>query len=111
VGDEVTTGELARRLADIQQMLATLVGRDMYLSDKQGTEWRLAELASDLERERQERAADVKAVNGRLDAQAKAGAEHRMHWRALLLTGVLPAAVTLIGILVTLWISHHGGGH
>lgn len=109
MGDEVTTGELARRLEDIRQLLATLVGRDVYLSDKQGTEWRLNELARDLQRERDERAADVKAVNDRLDTQAKAGVEHRMHWRALVLTGVLPAVVALFGIIVTLWISHHGG--
>lgn len=109
MADDVTTGELARRLADIQQMLATLVGRDMYLSDKQGTEWRLAELARDLDSERRERAEAVKALSDRLDAQATAAGENRMHWRTLLWTGALPAMVALLGVIITLWISHHGG--
>jgi hypothetical protein len=110
VGDEPSNAELGRRLDDIQRMLASLVGRDVYLSDQRGTEYRLADLARDLEQERTDRASAIAAVSRRLDEQAKAGAEHRQHWRSLLLTGVLPAAVTLAGILVTLWISHHGGG-
>ena len=109
MADDVTTGELARRLADIQQSLATLIGRDMYLSDKQGTEWRLGELARDLEQERRERAGDVSALNARLDEQVKAAGESRGRWHDRLVTGVLPALVALLGVLVTLWINH--GGH
>jgi hypothetical protein len=120
--DEPTNGELARRLADIQQMLGNVVGRPEYSSDQRAVAYRLADLERELAGERTERAtavaqeraertADVKAVHDRITAEAREGAEHRQHWRALLMTGALPAAVALIGILVTLWIAHHGGSH
>lgn len=108
--DEPTNWELARRLEDIQKMLAVVVGLPEYAADRRALDYRLDDLQRDLETERRERANDVKAVNDRLDKQAEAGTEHRMHWRALLWTGALPAVVALLGVLVTLWIAHNGGG-
>ena len=120
--DEPTLGEITRRLADLQQMLAGTVGRPEYGSDQRALDYRLVDLERALADERKERAAavaqerverssDVKAVHDRITEREKAGAEHRMHWRQLLWTGALPALVALVGIVVTLMIAHHGGGH
>ena len=43
-------------------------------------------------------------------AQARNAGENRMHWRSLILTGVLPALVALIGVIVTIALSHGGLG-
>jgi hypothetical protein len=108
--DEPTNWELARQLSDIKQMITAVVGHPEYAADRRALDYRLSELQLQLETERRERANDVKAVNDRLDKQAEAGVEHRMHWRSLLWTGALPAAVALLGVLITLWIAHNGGG-
>jgi len=118
---EPTNGELARRLEDIQRMLSGVVGHPEYEADKRGSDFRLSEVERDLAEERRERAAAIgqeradraeaiREVNQRISDQAKAGAEHRMHWRELLLTGVLPAVVALVGVLVTILLNYHGGG-
>lgn len=108
--DEPSNWELARRLEDIQKMLALVVGHPEYAADRRALDYRLDGLQRDLETERRERAGDVKAVNDRLDKQAEAGVEHRMHWRSLIWTGALPAAVALIAVLVTILLNIHGGG-
>lgn len=109
MGEEPSNAELGRRLDDIQRMVASLVGRDVYQSDQRGTEYRLAGLARDLDQERKDRAEGDQVLSGRLDGQAKAVAEHRMHWRSLLWTGVLPALATLTVGLLALWAAHSGG--
>jgi hypothetical protein len=117
VADEPTNGELARQLADIKQMLAAVVGHPEYAADKRALDYRFSDLASDLAEERHQRAAAIeqerrdrdtaiKAINDRIDA----GRDTRMHWRTLLWTGVLPAAVALIGVIVTIALSHGGHG-
>lgn len=108
--DEPTNAELGRRLELIQQTLASLVGRAEYSADQRGTDYRFSEISRVIDAERRERAEDITAVNQRITDQAKAGEEHRMHWRGLLWQGALPALVALLSVLVTLWIAHHGGG-
>jgi hypothetical protein len=110
VTSEPTNWELSRRLQDIQQMLAGVVGHPEYAADRQANEYRLSELQRQVEAERRQRAEELKAVNDRVDKQAEAGVEHRQHWRTLLWTGALPATVALIGVIVALLIAHHTGG-
>jgi hypothetical protein len=117
VADEPTNGELARQLADIKLMLAAVVGHPEYAADKRYLDSRFADLADDLaeerrqradaiEQERRDRAAAIKATNERIDA----GRDTRMHWRTLLWTGALPALVALLGVIVTIALSHGGHG-
>jgi hypothetical protein len=103
-----SNGELARGIADLKAMVASLIGRAEYAAFQQGLEYRFSELTRLAEAERLARENDVKELTERLNNQAKTGAEHRMHWRSVILTGVLPALVTGLGILVT-WIISHGG--
>ena len=118
--DEPTNGELARQLADIKQMLTGVVGAREYAADSRALDRRLGDIERDIAEERRdrvsamgqerhERAEAVKAANDRITAAENAGITARDHWRTLLWTGALPAAVALLGILVTLYITHHGG--
>ena len=95
---EPSNSELARRLDDIQRMVAGLVVYPEYRESQRGIDRRFAELAQDIEELRRQQAEHVKAT-----------ADHRMQWRSLILTGVLPALVAAIGILVTVLLYH--GGH
>ena len=79
-------------------MLAGLVLYPEYRESQRGIDRRFEELAADIEELRRQHEQTVKA-----------SAEHRMQWRSVILTGVLPALVTALGILVTVIISH--GGH
>lgn len=119
---EPTNGELERRLQDIQRTLSAVVGHPEYAADKRASDFRLSEVERDLAEERRERASAVsqeradraeaiREVHLRIAEQAKAGIEHRMHWRGLLWTGALPAFVTLLGVIAAILIAHHGGGH
>jgi hypothetical protein len=120
VPDEPTNGELARQLADIKQMLTGVVGAREYAADSRALDRRMGDIERDIAEERrdrvaalaaekQERGDGLKAVNDRVTASEAAGFNSRQHWRTLLWTGALPAAVALLGILVTLYITHHGG--
>lgn len=120
MADDPSNGELARRLDEIRGMLGSVVGHPEYAADKQGLDFRLGNLAGQIaderrdraaaiERERDERAEAVKALNDRFTEQAKAGTEHRRHWRELLWQGALPAVATLIVGLLALWAAHSGG--
>jgi hypothetical protein len=126
VADEPSNGELARQLADIKLMLAAVVGSREYAADQRNVDYRFADLAHDLSEERRAReaavdqarrdlAAAIEAINARITTeaksaadQAKAAGENRMHWRTLLWTGAIPAAVAAIGVLMT-WVISRGG--
>jgi hypothetical protein len=109
LSDEPTNGELAWRLERISDMLAGVVGRPEYTADKRGIDHRLNDFDLRLSEERRERERAVKELGDRITAQAQAGIEHRMHWRTLLWTGLLPAVVAAIGVVAAIWINH--GGH
>ena len=120
MSDEPSNGELARRLDDIRQMLAAVVGHPEYAADKRALDYRMQGLEDQvteerhdrmraIEQERRERAEAVKAVNDRISEQARAGLEHRRHWRELLWQGALPALATLAAGLLALWLAHSGG--
>jgi hypothetical protein len=106
---EPSNADLAWRLDQIARRLDDVIGRAEYTADRRGLDRELAELRRDLDEERRMRSEAIKATSERLDEQARSGAENRMHWRTLLWTGVIPALVALIGVAVTLLISH--GGH
>jgi hypothetical protein len=110
VADEPSNAELAWRLQRIQETLNGVVGRPEYDADKRSTDYRFSDLAHDLAEERRERTEAVKAIRELVEAQAKNAGESRMHWRSLILTGVLPALVALAGVIVTIALSHGGLG-
>ena len=111
MADEVSTGELARRLDTIQVILASLVGRAEYGADLRATEHRLAELAADIDDARRQHAEDIRAVHQRMTDAARDAKEHRLSWRTAFWSGILPALVVLLGILVQVWLANSGGAH
>jgi hypothetical protein len=109
VSDEPSNAELAWRLGRIQDTLNGVIGRPEYLSDKQALDYRFTEIKGHIDDLRRVHGDDVRELHARITAQAEAGAQHRMHWRTLLWTGALPAAVAAASAFLSFLISH--GGH
>ena len=104
VADEPTNGELARRLDDILRLVAGLVGHAEYAAEMRRVDERVADMRRDFDEK-------LKAVHQRITDEQQVTAAHRMSWRTIIYTGLVPAAVVLASILVQLWIASHGGGH
>jgi hypothetical protein len=102
VADEVSTGELARRLERMENLLLKLVNVDVYGRDRREDERRFAELERDLTDERAAREAAVKALHDRLD---KAGT----NWRQALYSGLIPGLFFLLSMAVTILLAIRGG--
>lgn len=96
MADEVSTGELARRLGRMEDLLLRLVSVDVYGRDQREIERRFGELERDLADEREARKADVKELKEALQQRA---AQRGMDWRQALYSGLIPAAFVLVGIL------------
>lgn len=111
MGDEPSNGELGRRLDSIQTMLGGLVGRLEYDAEQRSFAIQLRDLAQDLAEERREREKSDEMLARRLDEQARAAADHRLSWRTVLWTGLLPAVMVVLGIVVQLWLARSGGAH
>lgn len=105
--EQPSNWELGRRLDEIGRNLGALVGRPEYSSDQRALEHRLSDLARDLEDVRRKHDDDVRMLDARITAEAKAAAE-RGQWKTTLLAGLIPSLVAVAAILVTIWL--HGGG-
>lgn len=85
MADDVSTGELARRLDQVLQIVQTLVSRPEYTADQRHNEHRFTEIE-----------ADIKDLRFDLASQKdRRGAD----WRQALYAGLVPAALVLAGIL------------
>lgn len=109
MADDPSNGELARRIDDVHQSVLRMVSQELYLAEQRSAERRFGELERAIEKGRQRHDGDMKALNDRIDGQIRAATEHRMSWRQVIWTGLLPALVVLISILVQLWTSGRGG--
>lgn len=90
--DDVSTGELARRLGRMEDLLLRLVSVDVYGRDQKESERRFGEIERDLLDEREARQAADKELQERMD---KSGT----NWRQALYSGLIPAILVLAGIL------------
>jgi hypothetical protein len=113
VADEPSNAELAWRLERIQDMLGGVVGRPEYISDKAGFDYRLQKNERTIAEARRELGQAIKDVKDQItkheNKHEERADENRINWRSLLLTGVLPAVVALLGVLATLYVKQHGG--
>jgi hypothetical protein len=107
VADDVSTGELARRLDQVLQIVQTLVSRPEYSSDQRHHESRFTEIGrriDDVERdiadERSARKEGDRVLHERMD---KTGS----NWRTNLWQG-LAAVLILVGIAVNIWTATRG---
>jgi hypothetical protein len=117
---EPSNAELGRGIAEVKAIVQGLVGRAEYTADQRATDYRLRSIERDvqdnhraamtaLDREADERAKGDDAISTRISEEAQAGSQHRMHVRELLIMGAIPAAVTLLVGLLSLWVATHGG--
>lgn len=108
MSDQPSNAELAWRLEKIDDKLNGVIGRPEYLSDKQGLDYRFAEVKGHIDDLRNVHAEDVRELHARITEQAQSGRDNKMLWRQVLIEGALPALVSLAGVLVTLWIARGG---
>jgi hypothetical protein len=109
VADDISNRELAGRMDDLRISVRELVGRPEYTAYQRDIEHRLGGLSRDLAALRERHDRDVREVSGRLDKAAEDAKEHRLSLRTVIYTGLLPALVVLLGILVQIWLAHQGG--
>jgi hypothetical protein len=94
VADEVSTGELARQLERMESR--RLVGEDLYLRDQREIERRFGEVERDLADERKAREEADKELK---ELHRQRNAQRGTDWRQALYSGLIPAAIVLVGIL------------
>lgn len=97
--DEPSNGELGRRLDEIRILVQGLVSRPEYAADQRALEHRLTGLERDIEDVRTQHAKDIDAVTA-----------SRLSWRGIFYTGIVPAVLVLIGVLVQIWLATRGHG-
>lgn len=106
MSDEVSTGELARRLDTIQNLLQGLVSRVEYTADQRLSERRFTELERDLEAERIRRHTEIKELRNEIAASAK---EKGMSVRQGVYSGLIPSLLMLVSVVVTIILTMTGG--
>lgn len=102
MADEVSTGELGRRLDEVLRTVRDLPGRGEYNEYQRHSEHRFTEIERDLERERVAREAADKALHERMD---KAGTNTRQN----VFQGLLPSVLVLASIAVSVLLAFRGG--
>jgi uncharacterized coiled-coil DUF342 family protein len=110
VPDEISLGEVVRRLDRIERQLqdlsARVVSSDVYTRDQREIDRRLTELERDLADKRKDHAADVKELRGQIADRDKTGGSN---FRQNIFQGWLPAVFILVGILVQIGLALRGG--
>jgi uncharacterized FlaG/YvyC family protein len=110
VADDVSPGEVVRRLdrieSHLQELSLRLVSADVYNRDQREIERRFAEVERNLADERAARKEAIKAMQEQLD-QAVKDLQKRLdqgsaNWRQAVYGGLIPSVLVLIGILLQL---------
>ena len=116
MADEPTNGELARRLDDIFRNIQGLIGSAQYIADQRRIDDRLDQVRRDLSESAatSRRPGRCPATSRRRHASTRASPtkqsarpSHASRWKQILYTGLVPAFVVFLSILVQIWL--HGG--
>lgn len=103
MADEVSTGEIVRRLDRLEVLLQDLslrlVSADVYNRDQREIERRLTELEHDLAARRREHADDVKDLRTQITDRDKSSGSNV---RQAIYAGLIPACLFLVTILLQL---------
>ncbi|MGH3369309.1 MAG: hypothetical protein ACRDPR_04855 [Nocardioidaceae bacterium] len=104
MADDVSTGELARRLDQLLQIVQTLVSRPEYTADHRHAEHRFTEIERDIAAEQAAREAAVREVHERIDKETTKKDTDR---RQLLFSGLVPSVLVLasiaVSVLLAIW--------
>jgi hypothetical protein len=106
VADEPTNGELGRRLDDITRSVQRLVSQAQYAADQRRIDDQVAAVRRELTDARRDLGEELAQIHQRITDEAKRAAESRQSWRTILYTGLIPALVVLLSIIVQIWL--HG---
>jgi hypothetical protein len=101
VPDEPSNSELARRLDAIYLVI---VSRPEYLADLRRLDDRTGDLRRDIDENRRDSDEKIRAVHQRVTDTEKSAEAHRISWRTVIYTGLIPALVALGAILAQLWL-------
>lgn len=98
--DDVSMGEVARRLTEVKEIVQDLVGRREYGEYRQHVEHRFAEIERDVAKERDDRKEADKVLADRMDKAST-------NWRANLWQAG-GAALVLFGMAINVWVALRG---
>lgn len=103
MADDISTGEIVRRLDRLETLLLKLVSVDIYTRDQREIERRLTELERDLADKRKDHAEDVKELRAQIAERDKTSGSNV---RQAIYAGLIPTCLFLVTILLQL----KGGG-
>lgn len=105
MADEPSTGELARRLIDLQHASQRLMSQELFVAEQRAIERRFMTIERDFEVLEDRFDSEVKALATRIEARER---ERGANWRQSVYAGVIPAALLLVSLLVQIWLSLNG---
>lgn len=105
MADEPSTGELARRLVDLQHASQRLMSQELFVAEQRAIERRFMTLERDVEEIENRFDGEIKSLVTRMEARER---ERGANWRQSVYAGVIPAALLLVTLLVQAWLSLNG---
>ncbi|WP_214319770.1 hypothetical protein [Nonomuraea sediminis] len=105
MAEEPSTGELARRLADLQRALPRLMSQELFVAEQRAVERRFTTVERDLEDLEDRLGGEIKSLLARLEARER---DRGANWRQSVYAGVIPAALLLVSLLVQIWLTAKG---
>lgn len=101
MAEEPSTGELARRLADLQRALPRLMSQELFVAEQRAVERRFTTVERDLEDLEDRLGGEIKSLLARIDARERVGVSRtRRAARAAGARGLLRAGVRGGGVAV-----------
>ncbi len=111
--DEISPGELARRLDEILRVVQSLVSRAEYTADQRHIEHRFGEIEHDITDKRRVHDRDIhdlreelKAVRAKVEEESKSDG---VNFRQAIYMGLVPGIVMVITLLVSVLLAFKGG--
>ncbi|MFI7441502.1 hypothetical protein [Nonomuraea indica] len=103
--DEPSTGELARRLMDLQHAAQRLMSQEVFVAEQRAVERRFITLERDVQLLTDRLDSEIKELGARLDTRDR---DRGANWRQSVFAGIIPAALLLVSILVQIWLATNG---
>ncbi|WP_113703000.1 hypothetical protein [Nonomuraea lactucae] len=105
MADEPSTGELARRLVDLQRAAQRLMSQEVFVAEQRAIERRFITVERDLDALADRLESEIKALVTRIETRER---DRGANWRQSVYAGVIPAALLLVSILVQIWLATNG---
>ncbi|MBT2230388.1 hypothetical protein [Nonomuraea sp. NEAU-A123] len=103
--DEPSNGELARRLVDLQDATLKLMSQELFVAEQRANERRFTLLERDLKGLGERVDNELSQLGVHIESRKR---DRGANWRQGVYSGVLPAVLLLISILVQIWLALNG---